>query len=64
MKRIIRLAVGLCGVGVLSAWGGAPLILDWGTVDTSSAPQQQQTRAIRRATPAVQQALTHIPKAA
>ena len=63
MKRIIRLAVGLCGVGVLSAWGGAPLILDWGTVDTSSAPQQQQTRAIRRATPAVQQALTAQGKA-
>lgn len=58
MKRIIRLVVGLCGVGVLSAWGGEPILLDWGTLDTAAVPQQQQMRAIRRGTLAVRQSLT------
>ena len=46
----------LAGLCALSVQGAAPLLLDWGTVDTSSAAQQQQSQALRTATraPAVQ----------
>ncbi len=46
MKKFL----GICLVGwwACSAMGaGAPLILDWGTVDTGSAAQQRQSQAIR-----------------
>ena len=48
MKKI----VGACWIGLLafSAWaGGAPLILDWGTLDTAGAAQQKASQAIRSA---------------
>ena len=48
MKKIL----GLCwlALGVVSAWGaGAPLILDSGALDTSSAERQAATRALRGA---------------
>ena len=37
----------LVGFGMLSAAGGAPLILDWGVLDTSSAEQQKLSQAVR-----------------
>ena len=45
MKKIL----GFCLVGLfaLSAMGAAPLLLDWGIVDTSGAAQQKQSQAIR-----------------
>ena len=44
------LGFGLIGLWVCSAWaGGAPLILDWGTLDTAAAAQQKATQAIRAA---------------
>ncbi|NCA83594.1 MAG: hypothetical protein EOM72_12795, partial [Opitutae bacterium] len=48
MKKIIGFCLaGLCAV---SAWGaGAPLLLDWGVVDTASAEQQQLSRRVKRA---------------
>ena len=46
MKRFLGCC--LVGLSAVSAWGaGAPLILDWGVVDTSSAEQQRQSQAIR-----------------
>ena len=46
MKRFLGCC--LVGLSVVSAWGaGAPLILDWGVVDTSSAEQQRQSQALR-----------------
>ena len=48
MRKI--LGFGLIGLWVCSAWaGGAPLILDWGTLDTAAAAQQKATQAIRAA---------------
>ena len=48
MKTI--LGVFLVGFGASVAWGsGAPLVLDWGVVDTSSAERQAASRAIRSA---------------
>ena len=45
MKKI--LGFGLVGLCALSAAGGAPLLLDWGTVDTAGAAQQKRSQAIR-----------------
>ena len=48
MKKFLgSCLVGLCA---FSAWGaGAPLILDWGTLDTSGAAQQKASLALRTA---------------
>ena len=48
----MRKFLGACWVGLFSfsAWaGGPPLILDWGTLDTSGAAQQKASQAIRSA---------------
>lgn len=52
------LGFGLIGLWACSAWAaGAPLILDWGTLDTTAAAPRKATQAIRaagRATPVQQ----------
>ena len=43
----MRKFLGACWVGLFSfsAWaGGPPLILDWGTLDTSGAAQQKASQ--------------------
>ena len=38
----------LAGLCVISAWGqGAPLLLDWGVIDTSSAEQQKLSQRVK-----------------
>ena len=51
MKKTLISCLAWCGLAsaCLGA-GGAPVVLDWGVVDTSSAAQQKQSRAIRAAT--------------
>ena len=44
------LGFGLVGLWACAAWaGGAPLVLDWGTLDTTAAAPQKATQAIRSA---------------
>ncbi|HRT05385.1 MAG TPA: S8 family serine peptidase [Kiritimatiellia bacterium] len=44
------LSFGLIGLWACSAWAaGAPLILDWGTLDTSATAQQKATQVLRAA---------------
>ncbi|MDY0149850.1 MAG: S8 family serine peptidase [Kiritimatiellia bacterium] len=50
-KKVMMWMVGFCLVGlwISSAWGqGAPLLLDWGVVDTSSAEQQRKSQQVKR----------------
>jgi hypothetical protein len=45
MKKILCSC--LVGLSLFSAAEGAPLVLDWGMVDTASAEQQQRSQAVR-----------------
>jgi Subtilase family len=60
MKRILGFAAlgWMLVSSVTLASGGAPVLLDWGTVDTDSASEQAQFRSVRTARAAPEQRLS------